>query len=70
MKKAIKIFAAALIAITAAACSSAEKMAQMAENVVVKCNPEVLEVIGGNIDATITVTYPEKSCGVLLHQAR
>ena len=60
MKKAIKIFAAALIAITAAACSSAEKMAQMAENVVVKCNPEVLEVIGGNIDATITVTYPEK----------
>ena len=60
MKKAFRILAAALIAITAAACSSAEKMAELAENVRVVCVPEVLEVVNGNIDATLTVTYPEK----------
>ena len=60
MKKAIKILAVAVLAITAAACSSAEKMAELANNVVVTCNPTVLEVIGGNIDATLNVTYPEK----------
>lgn len=60
MKKAIKILAVAVLAITAAACSSAEKMAELANNVVVTCNPTVLEVVGGNIDATLNVTYPEK----------
>ena len=60
MKKAIKILAVAVIAIAAAACSSAEKMAELAQNVVVVCNPPVLEVVAGNIDATLTVTYPEK----------
>ena len=60
MKKAIKILAVAILAITAAACSSAEKMAELAQNVVVVCNPPVLEVVNGNIDATLTVTYPEK----------
>ena len=35
MRKAIKILAVAVLAITAAACSSAEKMAELANNVVV-----------------------------------
>ena len=60
MKKTLRILAAVVIAITAAACSSAEKMAEQAENVKIVCVPSVLEVVGGNIDATITVTYPEK----------
>ena len=60
MKKTLRILAAVVIAITAAACSSAEKMAELAENVKVVCVPSVLEVVNGNIDATITVTYPEK----------
>ncbi len=59
MKKTIKVLAAAIIALAAVACSSAEKMAEMAENVVVKCDPAVLECIAGNIDATVSVTYPE-----------
>lgn len=59
MKKTIKVLAAAMIALAAVACSSAEKMAEMAENVVVKCDPAVLECIAGNIDATVSVTYPE-----------
>ena len=51
--------AAAILGIAAISCSSPEKMAEMAENVIVKCEPAVLEVIGGEIDATVSVTYPE-----------
>ena len=58
MKKAIKFISVVAIAIAAAACSSPEKMAEMAENVTVKCNPAVLEVVGGKINADVTVTYP------------
>ena len=59
MKKSIKFLAAAILGFAAVACSSPKKMAEMAENVIVKCDPAVLEVIGGEIDATVTVTYPE-----------
>ena len=58
MKKGIKLFAAVL-GLAAVACSSPEKMAEMAENVTVKCEPAVLEVVAGEIDATVSVTYPE-----------
>ena len=59
MRKNIYFLFAALIGLAAAACSSPEKMAEMAENVTVKCEPAVLEVVAGNIDATVSVTYPE-----------
>ena len=59
MKKGIKLFSAAILGLAAVACSSPEKMAEMAENVSVKCEPAVLEVVAGKIDATVTVTYPE-----------
>lgn len=58
MKKGIQILAVAVMGLAAVACSSAEKMAEQAENVIVKCDPSVLECIGGNIDADLTVTYP------------
>ena len=58
MKKAVKIFAAVVLVLGAVACSSAKKMAELAENVIVTCNPAVLECVGGNIDPTVTVTYP------------
>ena len=51
--------AAAIFGFAAIACSSPEKMAEMAEKVIVTSNPAVLEVVGGEIDATVTVTYPE-----------
>ncbi len=60
MKKTLKFLAVAFIGMAAVACSSAEKMAELADNVVVKCDPAVLECVAGNIDATVTVTYPEK----------
>ena len=58
MKKTIKTLSAIMVAIAAAACSSPEKMAEMAENLTVGCEPAVLEVVGGKIDADVTVTYP------------
>ena len=60
MKKGIKLFSAAVLGLAAVACSSPEKMAEMAENVTVNCEPAVLEVVAGEIDATVSVTYPEK----------
>ena len=59
MKKGIKFLSAAILGLAAVACSSPEKMAEMAENVTVKCVPAVLEVVGGEINAEVSVTYPE-----------
>ena len=59
MKKSIKSMTAAIFGFAAIACSSPEKMAEMAENVTVQCAPAVLEVIGGEINASVSVTYPE-----------
>jgi tetratricopeptide (TPR) repeat protein/archaellum component FlaG (FlaF/FlaG flagellin family) len=41
------------------ACASPEKMAKLAENVKVECQPAVLEVVAGTIDATVNVIYPK-----------
>lgn len=52
--------AAAVLGLAAVACSSPEKMAEQAENVTVTSNPAVLEVVAGKINASVSVTYPEK----------
>ena len=59
MKRSIKFMFAAVLGLAAVSCGSPEKMAEMAENVTIKCEPAVLEVVGGNIDAKVSVTYPE-----------
>lgn len=59
MKTGIKILAAAVMGFAAVGCSSFSRMAEMAENVKVTCDPEVLEVVAGEIDATVSVTYPK-----------
>ena len=56
MKRFLIFFAAAALTV---ACASPEKMAKMAENVQVTCEPAVLEVINGNIDPVVSVTYPK-----------
>ena len=56
MKKILIFFAAATLAV---ACASPEKMAKMASNVQVTCEPSVLEVVNGTIDPVVTVTYPK-----------
>ena len=59
MKKSFKFLAAAAILAAAVSCASIEKMAQMAENVKVTCDPGVLEAKNGSVDAVVSVTYPE-----------
>lgn len=56
MKKALVFLAAAAVAV---ACASPEKMAKMAENVKVTCEPAVLEVVAGSIDPVVSVSYPK-----------
>lgn len=58
MKKTLKLLAVAVAGMAIVACSSAEKMVKLAENVKVTCDPDVLEVVGGSIDADVTVSYP------------
>lgn len=58
MKKTFKLLAVAVAGIAVAACSSAEKMVQLAENVKITCDPEVLEVVAGEVEANVAVTYP------------
>ena len=55
MRKNINFLSALVLGFAAIACSSPEKMAEMAENVTVKCEPAVLEVVAGEIDATVSV---------------
>ena len=56
MKKTLILLAGLAIL---AACSSQDKMTKQAENIKIECVPPVLEVIGGTIDATVSVTYPD-----------
>ncbi len=60
MKKTLKLLAAMVLGSAVVACSSAKKMAELADSVIVTCDPVVLAAVGGNVDATVTVTYPEK----------
>lgn len=58
MKRTLKFLAAAAMIVAAASCASIEKMAKMAENVKVACEPGVLEVVDNSIDPVVSVTYP------------
>lgn len=60
MNKTLKLLAALVLGSSVVACSSAKKMAELAESVVVTCDPVVLAAVGGNVDANVTVTYPAK----------
>ena len=56
--KGIKIFTAALLGVAMVACSNPKKMAEQAENVLVACQPETLEVVAGKVEVKVDVTYP------------
>ena len=60
MKKILYLTALAVLVLTAASCSKtrAEQMA-MAEGVQITCDPEILQIVGDNVPATVSVTYPE-----------
>ena len=58
MNRVFKMLAFALAGVSVMACSSPKKMAEDAANVVVTCEPQVLEVVGGKIDVEVTVVCP------------
>lgn len=58
MKRILNVLAIASVAMLAFSCGSPKKMAESADQVTVACNPQVLEVVAGNIKADVTVTFP------------
>ena len=59
MKK--NLFNLVLVAVASLAlvsCNNAQKMIDAADQIGFVCTPEVLEVVAGNIDATVAVTFP------------
>lgn len=59
MKKILNVVMIALAGLMLQSCGSPKKMAEKADLVVVNCNPQILEVVAGNIKADVDVTFPE-----------
>ena len=58
LMKSLKFLAAAAVIAATMSCASIDKMAKMAENVKVTCDPGVLEAVNGSVDAVVSVNYP------------
>ncbi len=59
-KNLFRLASLLLIGLAVMSCSNPKKMAEKAALVQSKCNPEVLECVAGKIDATYTLTFPQK----------
>ena len=61
MKNIVKFLSLSVLGLAIASCGSPEHMIDAAEsvNANIKCQPEVLEVVAGQINATVTVNYPD-----------
>ena len=57
--KAIKILLAAALVLSVASCSSQKPVNKGGAGLDVICEPHILEVVGGKVDAAITITFPE-----------
>ena len=61
MKNLFKVLTVcAVAAVTFSSCNCFTKMAKNQDDVTLTCTPEVLVLNNGNVDAAITVTFPEK----------
>ena len=58
MMKAIKILLASALALAAVACSSQKPVTNAASELGITCEPHILEVVGGKVDAAITINFP------------
>ena len=56
--KAINILLAAAAVLTAASCSSQKPVQNAASELGVSCEPHILEVVGGKVDAAVTINFP------------
>ena len=59
-RNSFKLLCLALLGLVVAACTNPKKMAKMASAVTTECNPQVLEAVGGKINATYTLKFPAK----------
>ncbi len=59
-RNSLKLLSFALLALLVAACANPKKMAKMASEVTVECNPQILEAVAGKISANYTVKFPAK----------
>ena len=60
MKRILTFAALATLVLLSASCAKSRlEQMQLAKDVVINCNPQVLEIKGGQIPATITVTCPK-----------
>ena len=57
-KNFFNIVLAAIASLALVSCNNAQKMIDGANQIGWNCNPEVLEVVAGNINADVTVTFP------------
>ncbi|NLX40704.1 MAG: hypothetical protein GXY75_02250 [Bacteroidales bacterium] len=57
-KNIINLMLIAFVSVAMASCGNPSKMIEAADQIKINCNPEVLEVIAGNIDAVVDVTFP------------
>ena len=65
MKKSLfSILLIAVFSFGLVSCNQAQKMIDAADQITIKCDPEVLEVVAGNIDATVSVTFVRRHAGV------
>lgn len=60
MKIFQRILAVIMIGLMVFSCGNPAKMAEKADQVSVKCNPEVLTVVANKITANVTINFPEK----------
>ncbi len=58
--KSLRLLGLALLGLLAVSCTNPKKMAKMASMVTTECNPQVLEAVAGNIQATYTIQFPAK----------
>jgi len=57
-KNLFNIVLVAVASLTLVSCNNAQKMIDEANLIKFECNPEVMEVVAGNIDASVAVTFP------------
>ena len=58
MKRFFSFLLMATALVAAVSCNNAAKMAEAADQIKIECTPEVLEVIAGEINADVKVTFP------------
>jgi len=57
-KNLINLVLVAVASLALVSCNNAQKMIDAANQIKIECNPEILEVVAGNIDASVAVTFP------------